>query len=55
MLLDLHRQLTSKLLDTQRNQILSAYAETGMNVSKTARKLGVSRNMIYRTLRSSQN
>ena len=46
---------TSKLLEAQRNQILSAYAETGKNVSKTARQLGVSRNMIYRALRNGQN
>jgi sigma-54 dependent transcriptional regulator, acetoin dehydrogenase operon transcriptional activator AcoR len=31
-------------------QVLSTYAETGKNVSETARRLGVSRNTIYRVL-----
>ena len=31
-----------------RAQVLSTYAETGNNVSETARRLGVSRNTIYR-------
>ena len=48
-------KLKSSLQDVQRKQILAAYAETGNNVSKAARRLGVSRNMIYRTLRSTQN
>ena len=48
-------KLKSSLHDVQRKQILAAYAETGNNVSKAARRLGVSRNMIYRTLRSTQN
>ncbi|WP_246700955.1 sigma-54-dependent Fis family transcriptional regulator [Rhodopseudomonas sp. BR0M22] len=39
------------LRDLQRAQLLSAYAEAGNNVSKAARRLGVSRNMIYRALR----
>ncbi len=43
--------LKNNLHDLQRAQILTAYAETGENVSKTARRLGVSRNTIYRTLR----
>jgi sigma-54 dependent transcriptional regulator, acetoin dehydrogenase operon transcriptional activator AcoR len=43
--------LKSNLHDIQRTQVLAAYAETGNNVSRTARKLGVSRNTIYRTLR----
>jgi ActR/RegA family two-component response regulator len=30
--------------------VLSTYAETGKNVSETARRLGVSRNTIYRAL-----
>ena len=34
----------------QRAQVLSTYAETGNNVSETARRLGVSRNTIYRAL-----
>jgi sigma-54 dependent transcriptional regulator, acetoin dehydrogenase operon transcriptional activator AcoR len=33
-----------------RAQVLSTYAETGNNVSETARRLGVSRNTIYRVL-----
>jgi sigma-54 dependent transcriptional regulator, acetoin dehydrogenase operon transcriptional activator AcoR len=33
-----------------RAQVLSTYAETGNNVSETARRLGVSRNTIYRAL-----
>ena len=44
-------RLKTSLQDIQRAQILATYAETGNNVSKTARRLGVSRNMIYRTLR----
>ena len=39
------------LHEIQRAHVLSAYAETGNNVSKTARRLGVSRNTIYRALR----
>jgi sigma-54 dependent transcriptional regulator, acetoin dehydrogenase operon transcriptional activator AcoR len=38
------------LHDLQRARVLAAYAETGNNISKTARRLGVSRNMIYRAL-----
>jgi transcriptional regulator of acetoin/glycerol metabolism len=34
----------------QRTQVLAAFAETGNKVSKTARRLGGSRNTIYRTL-----
>ena len=41
--LDLH--------EIQRAHVLTAYAETGNNISKTARRLGVSRNTIYRALR----
>ena len=33
-----------------RAQVLSTYSETGNNVSETARRLGVSRNTIYRVL-----
>jgi sigma-54 dependent transcriptional regulator, acetoin dehydrogenase operon transcriptional activator AcoR len=33
-----------------RAQVLATYAETGNNVSETARRLGVSRNTIYRAL-----
>jgi sigma-54 dependent transcriptional regulator, acetoin dehydrogenase operon transcriptional activator AcoR len=46
-----HDKLKSNLHDVQRAQVLAAFAETGENISKTARKLGVSRNTIYRTLR----
>ena len=47
-------KLKTNLHDLQREQILAAYAETGRNISRTARKLGVSRNTIYRTLREEQ-
>jgi sigma-54 dependent transcriptional regulator, acetoin dehydrogenase operon transcriptional activator AcoR len=43
--------LKDNLHDVQLAQVLAVYAETGKNISKTARKLGVSRNTIYRTLR----
>ena len=43
--------LKDNLHELQRAQVLAALAEAGNNVSKTARRLGVSRNMIYRTLR----
>jgi sigma-54 dependent transcriptional regulator, acetoin dehydrogenase operon transcriptional activator AcoR len=46
-----HDKLKSSLHEVQRAQVRAAYAETGENISKTARKLGVSRNTIYRTLR----
>ncbi len=42
------------LHDLQRARILAAYAQSGHNISKTARRLGVSRNTIYRTLQSRQ-
>jgi sigma-54 dependent transcriptional regulator, acetoin dehydrogenase operon transcriptional activator AcoR len=38
------------LHDIQRARILVVYAETAENVSETARRLGVSRNTIYRAL-----
>ena len=38
------------LHSSQRALILSTYADTGNNVSETARRLGVSRNTIYRAL-----
>jgi sigma-54 dependent transcriptional regulator, acetoin dehydrogenase operon transcriptional activator AcoR len=47
--------LKNDLHAMQRAQVLATYAETGNNISKTARRLGVSRNMIYRTLRDKQN
>ena len=40
----------STLQDRHRAQVLSTYAATGNNVSETARRLGVSRNTIYRVL-----
>lgn len=40
----------ANLHELQRARVLSAYAECGENISKTARRLGVSRNMIYRAL-----
>ncbi len=43
--------LKNDLHEIQRAQVLTTYAETGNNISKTARRLGVSRNTIYRTLR----
>ena len=43
--------LKDNLRELQRSQLLTAYAEAGNNVSKAARRLGVSRNMIYRALR----
>jgi transcriptional regulator of acetoin/glycerol metabolism len=43
--------LRDDLHELQRVHVLAALAETGNNVSKTARRLGVSRNMVYRTLR----
>ena len=46
--------LKSNLHDVQLAQVMAVYAETGRNISKTARKLGVSRNTIYRTLRDQQ-
>ncbi len=45
------RDLKHDLHEIQRAHVLTAYAETGNNVSKTARRLGVSRNTIYRALR----
>ena len=47
--------LKGDLHEIQRAHVLTAYAETGNNISKTARRLGVSRNTIYRTLRDRQS
>ncbi len=47
--------LKGDLHDLQRAHVLTAYAEAGYNISRTARRLGVSRNMIYRTLRSKRD
>jgi transcriptional regulator of acetoin/glycerol metabolism len=38
------------LHDIQRARVLVVYAETAGNISETARRLGVSRNTIYRAL-----
>nr|WP_244567720.1 sigma-54-dependent Fis family transcriptional regulator [Bradyrhizobium erythrophlei] len=47
--------LKHSLHEVQRALVLTAYAETGNNISKTARRLGVSRNTIYRALRDKQS
>nr|WP_041756760.1 sigma-54-dependent Fis family transcriptional regulator [Bradyrhizobium sp. ORS 278] len=39
------------LHEIQRALVLSTYADTGNNISKTARRLGISRNTVYRALR----
>ncbi len=41
---------SGSLQETQRSHILAIHAETAGNVSETARRLGVSRNTIYRAL-----
>jgi transcriptional regulator with PAS, ATPase and Fis domain len=41
------------LHEIQRSHVLRTFAETGNNISKTARQLGVSRNTVYRALRAS--
>ncbi len=41
---------SSTLHGRRRAQVLATYAETGNNISETARRLGVSRNTIYRVL-----
>jgi ActR/RegA family two-component response regulator len=38
------------LRELQRTQLRSVYAETGGNISETARRLGVCRNTVYRAL-----
>ena len=48
-------EIKHDLHDMQRAHILGAYAETGNNISKTARRLGVSRNTVYRALRGRQS
>jgi sigma-54 dependent transcriptional regulator, acetoin dehydrogenase operon transcriptional activator AcoR len=42
--------VTGSLHDIQRAQILTVYTEASGNISETARRLGVSRNTIYRAL-----
>jgi transcriptional regulator of acetoin/glycerol metabolism len=44
------RTQSGSLHDIQRARILVVYAETNGNISETARRLGVSRNTIYRAL-----
>jgi sigma-54 dependent transcriptional regulator, acetoin dehydrogenase operon transcriptional activator AcoR len=46
----LESKRSSTLHSRHRAQVLSTYAETGNNISETARRLGVSRNTIYRAL-----
>jgi transcriptional regulator of acetoin/glycerol metabolism len=48
-------EIKQDLHEIQRAHVLTAYAETGNNISKTARRLGVSRNTIYRALRDKQS
>jgi transcriptional regulator of acetoin/glycerol metabolism len=43
-------QPSGSLQDLQRSRILAVHAETAGNISKTARRLGVSRNTVYRAL-----
>jgi len=50
-----NRGLRHDLHEIQRAHVLTAYAETGNNISKTASRLGVSRNTIYRALRDKQS
>ena len=45
----------SDLHEIQRAHVLSVYAETGSNISRTARRLGISRNTVYRALRGKQS
>ncbi|MDB5656097.1 MAG: putative sigma-54-dependent transcriptional regulator, Fis-type family [Tardiphaga sp.] len=44
--------LKNDLHALQRARVLTAYTENGNNISRTARRLGVSRNTIYRALRA---
>jgi len=48
-------ELKQDLHGIQRAHVMSIYAETGNNISKTARRLGVSRNTVYRALRGRQS
>jgi sigma-54 dependent transcriptional regulator, acetoin dehydrogenase operon transcriptional activator AcoR len=47
-----HAPLTTSgsLHETQRSHVLAVHAETAGNVSETARRLGISRNTVYRAL-----
>jgi sigma-54 dependent transcriptional regulator, acetoin dehydrogenase operon transcriptional activator AcoR len=49
-----NNKLKPGLHEIQRAHVLTAYAESGNNISKAARRLGVSRNTIYRALRDPQ-
>jgi transcriptional regulator of acetoin/glycerol metabolism len=49
-----HNKPKPGLHEIQRAHVLTAYAESGNNISKAARRLGVSRNTIYRALRDTQ-
>jgi sigma-54 dependent transcriptional regulator, acetoin dehydrogenase operon transcriptional activator AcoR len=50
-----HNKLKPGLHEIQRAHVLTAYAECGNNISKAARRLGVSRNTIYRALRDTHD
>jgi transcriptional regulator of acetoin/glycerol metabolism len=43
----------TSLRETMRNRIVNTHRDTGGNLSETARRLGVSRNTIYRVIRVS--
>ena len=45
----------ANLHELQRARVLAVYFESGENITKTARRLGVSRNMIYRALQDRAN
>jgi len=47
---DVDRMRNSTLHEQHRARVLTTYGDTGNNVSETARRLGVSRNTIYRVL-----
>ena len=49
-LIDQAAPTAGSLHDVQRARILMVYAETTGNISEIARRLGVSRNTIYRAL-----
>ncbi|SED22673.1 Transcriptional regulator of acetoin/glycerol metabolism [Rhizobiales bacterium GAS191] len=45
-----HSPSSGSLRDTQRARVLAAHTEAAGNISETARRLGVSRNTVYRAL-----
>jgi transcriptional regulator with PAS, ATPase and Fis domain len=49
-----NNKLKHGLHEIQRAHVLTAYAASGNNISRAARRLGVSRNTIYRALRDPQ-